>query len=137
MRLLPRSWKGWSITIGAVLGAVVLWFLSAYPRGALTAQIDQAFGHYEVQFFGPPPPPWWPDYRKMLKDKYDVELRGVAGCLVTPQLVWYVSGYNSVSERRIEEKYGKDIFKECFTLTRKSWAAAHPKEFKKWFGEDP
>jgi hypothetical protein len=69
--------------------------------------------------------------RKPLSSRYGVESRTVAGCVVTEDLHWYVSGYNSVSCRLANERYGKDIFAECAADAEAIWSAQHPEEMKK------
>jgi hypothetical protein len=93
----------------------------------IAAWADHARGHYEVQTFGYPAP-WRAEYRRLLRERYGVEVHAVAGCVVTEDLVWYVRGYNSVSRPRIQARFGKDIFAECAEEARAAWEQAHPQE---------
>ncbi len=103
------------------------WRFSAYPRGMLVAWADHARGHYEVQTYGYPMPWAW-EYRRLIQDRYGVEVHSVAGCVVTEDLVQYVRGYNDVSRSRIQARFGKDIFAECAEEARASWEQSHPRE---------
>lgn len=117
--------RHWSKLRRLIVAAVTLalgWWVSAYPRGMIAAWIDHARGHYEVQTFGLPAP-WAREYRRLVKERYGVEVKAVAGCEVAENLVSYVQGYNSVSQQRILARHGKDIFAECLTEARE-----HPRE---------
>lgn len=93
----------------------------------LVAWWDHACGHYEVQVYGLPPP-WDGEYSQLLQERYGVEVNPVAGCVVTPELVSYVEGYNAVSRPRIEARFGKDIFAECAMEVQAAWEREHPQE---------
>jgi hypothetical protein len=108
LRLL-KSRRAWGVTIAVGLTSTVLWSLTAYPRGMLMAHVDHARGHFELKAYGLPPP-WEGEYARLLEEGYGVELNPVAGCVVTEGLVWYVAGYNSVSQRLLIERYRSDIF---------------------------
>ena len=99
----------------AIPAAIALWLAASPARGYIVAQYDTMTGHYEVQSFGLPAE-WRPIYARILKNKYGVQHRVVAGCEVTPWLVGYVRAYNQVSKEKINRKYGRDIFKECAAL---------------------
>jgi len=109
----------------AVIFAVVGWWLLAYPRGMLGASFDNARGHYEIQVFGKPPP-WESELARLLQTRYGVEIKSVAACIVTDQLVNYIEGYNAVSRSRIETRLGKDVFAECAREARTTWEREHP-----------
>jgi hypothetical protein len=115
----------WPWLIAAVLVAA-FWFLGGYPRGMAMAYLDHARGHYEVQACGLPPP-WCGEYDRVLEEKYGVKVNVVAGCVVSPWLDAYVSGYNEVSCRRLNERYRHDIFAECAQLAEARWKAAKAK----------
>jgi hypothetical protein len=123
-----RQWLTRRRRIVAAVALLVLaigWWFSAYPRGMIAAWADGARGHNEVKVFGLPPP-WVREYARLVRERYGVEVNAVAGCVVSPDLVWYVDGYNSVSEPRIRARHGKDIFAECADEARAAWELAHP-----------
>jgi hypothetical protein len=115
----------WPWLIAAVLAAA-FWFLGGYPRGMAMAYLDQARGHYEVQNYGYPAP-WRGDYGRLLEEKFGVKLNAVAGCVASPWLDAYVSGYNEVSRRRLNERFHHDIFAEFAQLAEARWKAAKAK----------
>jgi hypothetical protein len=84
------------------------------------ALVDHACGHYEVQTYGYPGPSRR-EYRAILKERYGVRLNAVADCTVTPDLEWYVDGYNTVSCHLLIKKYEKDIFEECAVEAHSRW----------------
>lgn len=112
------------VAVAAVIALPVLWYADAYPRGVLM----HARGHYEVQTYGEPPPAWVDEYARLLKERYGVRLNRVAGCDVPMSLGWYIDGYNPMSTRLLEEKFGKDIFEECDVLARQRWEAENPEQ---------
>ena len=90
------------VAVWAGVALVVLWIPLAYPRGVLLAYLHHARGHYELK----------------------LDLAG--GCMPSPWLVWYVDGYNSVSERLLIQKYGRNVFRECYAAALRQWQAEHP-----------
>lgn len=111
----PRRWR----RIVLVIGAVILWLATAYPRGMLMAYLDCSFGYYEIQTHG------YPIDRsgaiaRLLKQRYAVTLNHAAGCTAWPTTTDYIDGYNVVSSRRMHEHFGKDVFHECALDATKS-----------------
>jgi hypothetical protein len=88
-------------------------FLSRFGgiRGQLVAHFDVARGHYEILTLGLPAP-WRSEFARILRDRYGIEQRVVAGCMVTPSLLAYTEGYNQVSMTAANLKFGRDVFKE-------------------------
>jgi hypothetical protein len=109
--------------ITLVVGGV-LWYIAAYPRGMLMANIDYARGHFEIQTYGYPAP-WYGEYSRLLDERYEVKLNRVAGCVVWPGLRWYANGYNKEMRTHLIEDYGRDIFEECQQIARKASEAKH------------
>jgi len=118
MKAFIRNHKQLTIVIGMV-AILVAWLPIAYLRGYLVAKFDVAHGHFEVQSFGLPAR-WRPDYARLLRDRYGIEHRTVAGCVVSGSLLSYVSAYNSVSKAAARRKFGHDVFAECVADARKA-----------------
>jgi hypothetical protein len=89
-------------------------------RGKAAAHLDIARGRYRVLIFGLRRS-WEPEYARLLRDRYGVELKPVAGCIVSQGLIWYVDGYDKVSTAAVIRKYGHDIFEESERGARKTW----------------
>ena len=121
MKAFIRNHKKLAAVIVAAL-LLVGWWLSASARGYFVARFDVARGHYEVQSFGLPAA-WRPDYARLLRERYGIEHRTVAGCVVSESLVSYVSAYNGVTKAAAERKFGRDVFAECAADARKAWEA--------------
>ena len=96
---------------GLALVLFLLWYVAAYPRGFVEAQIDLARGHYAVKTAGLPAR-YYGQAQMKLRDRYGISLEAEAGCEVTPWLEWYMDGYNGVSRRAIRDKFG-DVVKQC------------------------
>ncbi|MBN9516933.1 hypothetical protein J0H58_00210 [bacterium] len=128
---MAAAW-GWltrhrrAVLVAAVL-AVSAWWFSAYPRGVTAAWVDAARGHDEIQAYGYPEPKRFESAR-LLRERYGVHTNTVAGCVVTYELRWYVSGYNSVSIPNINARHGKDVFEECYEEAFVAWRRDQPRE---------
>jgi hypothetical protein len=92
------------------------WWVGGGIRGQLVAHFDVARGDYEILSLGLHPP-WHSEFTRILRERYGIEDRVVAGCMVSPPLLAYAEGYNRVSMSAANRKFGHDVFK-------KSWAAA-------------
>jgi hypothetical protein len=111
-----------TVTKWLVLAALVpAWWLSAPVRGYLTAEVDLLRGKYTVLGYGLPPS-WQPEYARLLHERYGVQYRPVAGCMVSQDLVWYVGAYNRVSMSAARHRFGHDIFKETIDEAAKTSA---------------
>ena len=110
-----------------LLAIALGWWFSAYPRGMIAAWADGSREYDEVQVYGLPFP-WDGEYARLLRERYGVKVNYVAGCVVTQDLVWYVDGYNSISEPRIRKRFGKDIFAECAADAQAGWEREHGKQ---------
>ena len=110
-----NSVRTWTIAVLVGLAAYTAWYFTAYPRGMLMAYVDHARGRDEVLCYGLPGPCFFEECQ-LLQERYGVNQYLVAGCVVSHELRSYADGYNSVSQRLIIEKHGKDIFKECEAL---------------------
>src|ERR1039458_9994430 len=58
------------------------------------------------------PAPWRSEFVRILRERYGIEDRVVAGCIVSPPLLAYTEGYNRVSMAAANRKFGHDVFKE-------------------------
>jgi hypothetical protein len=89
------------------------WSLSASLRGRWRAQSDLRSGHLSLETYGLEPP-----QRKviarLLQERYGVELRTVAGDIVSKELAAYVDAYNETMRTAINSKFGHNVYKECF-----------------------
>lgn len=100
-----------------------LWPMFSVVHGRLDATLDVRRGHYQRLVYGLPVP-WRPRYAQCLKERYDVEMRPVAGCIVSSSLEAYVRGYDSVMDKAIERKFGHSIYSECVSEAESQWKAA-------------
>ncbi len=115
-----------AVVVCLVLSAV-FWSVSAPVRGRLTARFDIAQGHYTVLGYGLPVP-WRNEYARLLRERYGIEYRVVALCIVSETLVAYVDNYNGVSAAAANRKFGHDVFTECAGEAQKNWERAHRKQ---------
>ena len=64
------------------------------------------------------PAAWRPIYARILKEKYGVKFRVVAGCGISWSVGGFMRRYNPVAERKINTRFGHDVFAECEALAR-------------------
>jgi hypothetical protein len=91
-------------------------------RGRVAAHVDIRRGRYQMLGYGLPVP-WRPEYARCLRERYKIEFRPVAGCLVSDSLVSYVNTYDSVIEEAARAKLGRDVVKECADESMLRWKA--------------
>jgi len=75
------------------------------------AHFDVARGRYRQLAFGLAVPTRSP-YARLLGERYGIEMRAVAGVIVSDSLVAYVQGYNMVSAAAANRKSGRDVSRE-------------------------
>ena len=117
----------WLVT---AIGAIVLvWLFGGSLIGDLEARVDIARGEYRLKGIGLPSP-WVSGYQRILHERYGVEYRAIAGCLVSPWDVEYSRGYNKVSMAAIGRKFHKEVFQEAEEQAEREWVHRyrHPKE---------
>jgi hypothetical protein len=98
----------------------------AYKKGHDDAERDLKAGHVAVEIFGLPAP-YFGEYTKLLLERYHIELRQVAGCLIDEQIAGHAKGYNEVAMKEIERHYGKDILETARQEASKHYADSLPK----------
>jgi len=113
-----------SALVALVLGCWV-WDLSAPLRGQLVAHYDLAHGRYRQLTFGLPPPER-PTYARVLSERYGIEVRAVAGCIVSKSLISYVHGYNTVSVAAANRRWRRDVFEDSWQEAERIWSRIHP-----------
>lgn len=106
--------------IVGVLALVISAESTASVRGRLTAHYDVWRGHYVVLAYGLPVP-WRSQFAQLLRERYGVEVRTVALCIVSETLRSYADSYDDVSAADANHRFGRDIFKECAEAARSQW----------------
>ena len=94
---------------------------AAYERGQ--KQAHDAIAHNMLALEQPGlPAPWVADYSSKLRKDYHVELR-LSGCVVRPDFLSFMQGYNEVMVEEIERRYGKDVLRRTAEQAQKSYQA--------------
>jgi hypothetical protein len=99
----------------AVIGFVTLLFAAfgaAPMRGRMAARCDLWRGHYKILTYGLPVP-YFPEYVRLLNERYGIEVHPVAGCIISKGLISYVDNYDEISGTAANRKFGRDVFKQC------------------------
>lgn len=123
MRRLLEMRK-WFIGLALLPALALLWLPLSYAHGCLDAQLDVMRGRYKILVYGLPAP-WREDDASLLKLRYKVEERAVAGCMVSRSLTKYVEGYDRVSRNAANRKFGHDVFAEALNEVRLHWMQNH------------
>jgi hypothetical protein len=113
-----------AIALGMFFVGCLGWELSASLRGRMVAHFDVARGHYKQLGFGLPVA-YRPEYARLLRERYGIEYRAVAGCVVSESLIAYVGAYNAVSTAAANRRFGHDVFRQCEEDARRNWEAEH------------
>jgi hypothetical protein len=107
------------VVLLATVAATMAWSSSASARGTIAAQRDTRHGHYVILLYGLPSR-GRPDYFGLLKERYGIESKAVAGCIVSRELRRYVDSYNAVVRAAVNRKYGRNVFEET-NLELQAW----------------
>lgn len=80
-----------------------------YRRGKIDAQRDIQANQMitEIYGFGASRDS---ELGRLLKKRYGIEQRVVAGCIVNEKIIGHAKGYNEISHAEIERRFGKDIW---------------------------
>jgi len=96
-----------------LVALAIIWSATAGLRGKLTARYDVHQGHYYILAYGLAPAAR-AEYARLLNERYGIELRKVADCIVSESLISYVDNYDHVSAAAAKRKFGHDVFEECW-----------------------
>jgi hypothetical protein len=96
---------------------------AAIALGEKEAKNDLGQGKLAVESYGKPVI-FRETYQKLLKQRYGIEVRTVAGCAVDDQIAGHAEGYNKAMNAEIQKRFGADVFertlKEAGEIHRKS-----------------
>lgn len=116
--------KAWILFVALGAAAWLCWNESAAIRGELVARYDLARGKYVVLSAGLPVR-WRSEYARLLRERYGIEDRAIAGCIVDQPLLDFIGGYDGISMPAVDAKFGHDVFKEVMLEASNNWALKH------------
>jgi hypothetical protein len=88
---------------GVTLNPISSWqYFSAYRAGRFQAQKDLAAGILAIEEFGFGAG----TATEILRERYHIEVRVVAGCVVDEKILGHAAGYNKVSQAEIDRRFG-------------------------------
>lgn len=100
-------------------------YYSAYRAGEAQARKDIAAGILVIEESGLGAG-GGPEVQRILLERYHIELRAVAGCVVDESIIGHEAGYNAVSEPEIDRRFGRDRVdaarEEGYQLQREQYA---------------
>ena len=97
----------------------------AYLAGRAAAERDTKRGILAVESVGLKPE-WSGEYVRLLKRRYNIEDRCVAGCVVDDKIIGHLRGYNEVSNAEITRRFGSDIFDRTDNEARALYKKEYP-----------
>lgn len=80
-------------------------YVSSYRAGRAEAEKDVAAGRLAVEVYGFGA--GGGHYTRLVKDRYQIDIRPVADCFVNERIAGHAAGYNSVSEPEIERRVSR------------------------------
>jgi hypothetical protein len=110
----------------AMIVLLVFWRPFPKTRGELAARFDIAIGHQKILSYGMVNP-WFPEYARLMRERYGIEGRMVAGCIVSESTCGYVESYDAVSLAEARRRYGRDIAQETMEEARNRWFQTYAK----------
>jgi len=128
MKDFIRKHKVLSVMVAFVVFTVSfceLWEPSASLRGHVAARFDLARARYQLLVYGFPSP-CRDEYARLLRQRYGIEFRAVAFCIVSKSLCSYADAYDDTVEAAAIGKFGHDVFKECWEEARTNCALKTP-----------
>jgi len=100
--------------------------LSVYQTGRSDAEKDVRENRLIIETFGLRPR-WDGDYAKLLDQRYRIEVRTVAGCMVDGKVVGHAKGYNEVSKAEIQRRFGSEVLEKTQSEVQGHWKENHTK----------
>jgi hypothetical protein len=95
-----------------------------YERGRADAQNDISRGILVYEFAGLPAPTD-DEESTILRERYHIELRRVAGDEIRIEAISHMVGYNEISLPEIERRFGKDIFEKVDAEAKANYEKNH------------
>ena len=93
--------------------------------GQAQARLDLARGRYQLLGYGRGVG-GRNDYTDLLRQRYGVEFRAVAGCIVSKSTVEYANAYDAAVKSAVNRKFGRDVFAEAHAEADRIWKQRHP-----------
>lgn len=84
---------------------------TAAELGQREAKADLAAGKLAVESYGLMAS-YHIVYRRLLKERYGIEVRMVAGCIVNESIAGHAEGYNRIMDAEIKKRFGEDVFEK-------------------------
>lgn len=117
---------GFGLPDGARRSPLGAWeYFGAYRAGKAQAKKDIAAGILAIEEHGLGAA-GDSEVRRILRERYNIELRAIAGCFVDERILGHEAGYDAVSAAEIDRRFGRDHVEatreEGFRLEREKYA---------------
>ena len=108
------------LPLAALALGLIGWFFFPAQIGWFSAMLAVQLDRHEILTLGLPAR-WLTDYRQVMRERYGVTVRPIAGCGVSEAQVQFADSYNRVSIDAINRKYGRDVVTETRHEVASSW----------------
>ncbi len=99
-------------------------YYAAYRVGRKEAGNDLKSGHLVHEQFGLAMPP---QFEQILRDRYQVEVKQTASCIVNEKILGHARGYNDVSDAELKRRFDVDVVRVAEEQAFKEWNAQQSK----------
>ena len=94
-------------------------YFTAHRAGGVEAKRDLSAGVLAVESYGLPMPP---EYDRILRDRYGIQLRWLAGDYNVPaKVLGHAEGYNELSRAEIKRRFGDGVIESAAEESLKRW----------------
>ncbi|MFY9984631.1 MAG: hypothetical protein WAK31_07720 [Chthoniobacterales bacterium] len=95
-----------------------------YEQGLADAQKDTSHGVLAYEFAGLPAPTD-DELIRLMKERYNIEMRRVAGDEVLIDRISHMIGYNEIALPEIQRRFGKDILQKVADEAKANYEKEH------------
>ena len=99
-------------------------YWTEYYRGRADARKDVQLGHLAVEIDGLAMK-GEAEYSQELQERYQIELRRIAGCYVDEKIMAHLKGYNDISKAEIMRRFGDNALKDTEDRAATHWDEIH------------
>lgn len=119
---------GFFLMSKTVFGVLAMTLVSLLPscrpavsQGRSDAEADLKAGKLVIERYGLPRPSDG-EAEKLLRTRYGIQTRCVAGCMVDEKTAQHAEGYNGVMNAEIARRFGADVFDRTYQEARERCA---------------
>jgi hypothetical protein len=130
MRKLGMTAGVTAAILTAVIALLFVWYGPlAAPRGRFSAEVDLHRGRFVLLTYGLPPLDS-NEYERILRQRYGIEVRRVADCIVSSSEIAFVDAYDHISMAAAQNRFGPNIFIDAQIEADAATRRLHPEYYR-------